>query len=545
MQWNSAATILMCALLAGGGASAQVLIKDGKSIPLKPSTRYIALKLNAGVSPSDASFTAAVENRANGDVLKQSAVLQKHRIVVIRAKGAIQPTSPSGPHFTAAASAIGEPVPVYAWGDGDMVLTNEIIFKPLPAAKDNVLQKLAAAGEIKPANNYGAYVLQAKDAQAALELSNSLAQNKAQIVYSQPNLIFLVNRQPRVDAKPVKPGPQAASPNQPTSDLYVPKEWSVENRGAGTQKKGADAHLVAAWNASHGSNIVIAILDEGVDAKHEDLRDHIVATYDAVADKTDQTPNPWDGHGTACAGIAAAVTNNGVGIAGAGYDAKLLAVRIATKEQGSEEWNTDSQTIARGIDWAVDHGADILSNSWGGGAGDSVVEDAIRRGLQVGRQNRGAVFVFAAGNAGVGVEWPANLAGSMDIIAVGATNEWDEIKTKDSQDGENWWASNFGPEVTIMAPGVHIFTTDIAGAGGYASGDYFSGFNGTSSATPLVAGIAALLLAKEPQLTPKQVKDRIHDAGDAVSVPKHPGDPPSGVGGGRVNACKVLHLNNC
>ena len=144
-------TLLACLigiLFFSTTVQAQYFVKDGKQIPLKPSTRYIAIKLKGGIAPSDATFTSAVvANSEHGAVLKQSAVLAKHGIVVIQATAGIPPQSPTGPHFTAAAADIGQPVPVYQWGDGDAVLTSEVVFKPTAAAKNEVLRKLSSEGQ--------------------------------------------------------------------------------------------------------------------------------------------------------------------------------------------------------------------------------------------------------------------------------------------------------------------------------------------------------------------------------------------------------------
>ena len=122
------------------------------------------------------------------------------------------------------------------------------------------------------------------------------------------------------------------------------------------------------------------------------------------------------------------------------------------------------------------------------------------------------------------------------ILAVSATNEWDEFKTKTSADGETWWGSNFGPQISVSAPGVHIYTTDISGSDGYANGDYVATFNGTSSATPFVAGVAALVLSEDPGLVPSQVRIRLQDTADDLG--------PSGFdnefGYGRLNAFAAL-----
>jgi subtilisin family serine protease len=108
-----------------------------------------------------------------------------------------------------------------------------------------------------------------------------------------------------------------------------------------------------------------------------------------------------------------------------------------------------------------------------------------------------------------------------------------------SSDGENWWGSCFGPEINVSAPGVHMWTTDISGAGGYSNDDYIDNFNGTSSSTPLVAGTAALILSQNPGWTPTQVRNRLQSTADD----KGPAGFDTRFGHGRINACKALGGN--
>jgi subtilisin family serine protease len=464
--------------------------------------------------------------------------LESQGMVLVKSTRAPE-ASPSRPHFTSDSSAFGREVPVYDLNGVDVVLTNQILVKPRPSQAGTVKENLSRLGELNSLG-HGSYLLTIDRNKSTLDVSNSLARS-AEIEYAEPNFITLIQPGPKV--VPKTPGASSSSAmNVFPSDQYFPQQWALENRGAGNTKKGADIRVQAAWKVADGHDVVIAILDEGVDLNHPDLKDKIVNPYDSVTNAQGQSeqPNAWDGHGTACAGIAAAITDNSLGVAGVGYKAKIMPIRIASKEASGEDWVTTTEIIARGIDWAVDHNADVVSNSWGGGDPDPYIEDAIKRGLTNGRKGLGAVFVFAAGNHGTGVEWPANLAKSLPVIAVSATNEWDEFKTFTSRDGENWWASNFGDEITVAAPGVHIMTTDISGDGGYVKGDYFSGFNGTSAATPHVAGVAALILSSPQWTTLKasEVKQRLQQTADPLG-------PKEQFGAGRVNACKAVSAAGC
>jgi subtilisin family serine protease len=130
-------------------------------------------------------------------------------------------------------------------------------------------------------------------------------------------------------------------------------------------------------------------------------------------------------------------------------------------------------------------------------------------------------------------------------LTVAASNEFDEPKTHISADGENWWGSNFGPEADIAAPGVHNYTTDISGSEGYNSGgtldgDYVSNFNGTSSATPIVAGVSALVLSANLNLREAQVRRILKQTADKVGQVVYTNGRNDKMGHGRVNALKAV-----
>lgn len=223
-----------------------------------------------------------------------------------------------------------------------------------------------------------------------------------------------------------------------------------------------------AWGlVTPSSSIKIAILDEGVDVNHPDLKSSIPTvrgTYDAIDQDYNQQPNDWDGHGTACAGLAAAIPNNSIGIRGIAGGCSLMGIKIAYSPSNGANWVTTNSQISDGIDWAWQNGADILSNSWGGGPPSNAVINAFERARVQGRNGKGCVIVIAAGNAAGPVNFPATLP---NVVSVAASNEFDQPKTKTSADGENWWGSCFGPEVDLAAPGVHNYTTDISGTAGY------------------------------------------------------------------------------
>ena len=209
--------------------------------------------------------------------------------------------------------------------------------------------------------------------------------------------------------------------------------------------------------------------------------------------------------------------------------------RIA-KGDGGQGWIFDDFNTADAIDWCWDDAAaDVLSNSWGGGPPVDVITNAFERARTQGRKGKGAVIVIAAGNAQLAVSYPGTLP---DVLTVGASNEWDRRKTRTSQDGETWWGSNFGPGLDVMAPGVHIRTTDISGRRGYSTGLTTDSFNGTSSSTPFVAAAAALVLSARPKLGEADVRRHITSTADRMFLGN--ATPDKNTGSGRLNVFNAL-----
>jgi PKD repeat protein len=332
--------------------------------------------------------------------------------------------------------------------------------------------------------------------------------------------------------------PKSATPNDP---LYS-QQWDLNNTGQTGGTAGADMRAQSAWDITTGSTtITIAICDEGVDVDHPDLAANMVAGHDSVT--ADLTPPSVpgdaggnDAHGTCCAGIAAAVGNNGIGITGINWNAKIMPMRLAFGDYWTEtNWIVDSVT------WAADNGADVQSHSWGGGGASEAIENAFDYAATTARDGRGSACFCATGNDNASVGYPAKYDST---VAVGATSPCDERKSPSSCDGEGWWGSNYGPEVDLCAPGPLVTTTDIGGSAGYTSTDYTDNFNGTSSATPHAAGAAALLLSFQPSLTAAQVQQYMEQSADdqvGIASEDTPGHD-NYMGWGRVNLFNMLSL---
>jgi len=263
------------------------------------------------------------------------------------------------------------------------------------------------------------------------------------------------------------------------NDAYFANQWGM-----------VKIQAPEAWGITQGSSDVkVAILDTGIDQNHEDLAAKIVANKNFT---TSTTVDDKYGHGTHVAGIAAAITNNSRGVAGAGFNSSLMNVKVlGDNGSGYYSW------IANGIIWAADNGAKVINLSLGGTSGSSTLESAVNYAW-----GKGAVLVAAAGNDNTAS--PLYPAYYTNVVAVAAT---------DQDDGKASF-SNYGSWVDIAAPGVDIFSTLPNHTNRIGILNYGS-LSGTSMATPHVAGVAALVWASEHGTDNSSVRNRIEGTADA------------------------------
>jgi len=261
--------------------------------------------------------------------------------------------------------------------------------------------------------------------------------------------------------------------------------------------------LPAAWDTTHGNpNLVIAILDSGIDPTHPDLAGKLVPGYNFWSDDTD-TRDVF-GHGTEVAGVAAAVTGNGAGVAGAAWDCGLMPVRVTNNDGFASLF-----AILQALTWAVDNGAKVINLSFEG----IHSSPALNTGLAYVRSH-GGLTVAAAGNSGTLDPAPDQ----PDVVSVAATND---------SDGRPSWAS-YGPYVDLAAPGASLKTTKDGGGTVTISGTSFS--------SPLVAGIAALVWSVDPTLTPVEVEALL----EATAVDLGAAGRDDQYGAGRVDAAAAV-----
>ena len=370
-----------------------------------------------------------------------------------------------------------------------------------------------------------------QDAASSLDSANGI-HREPDVEYAAPNFVHIDARLSVTDdtmaIKQILDGSTTALDSPDTVAVDAQSDPALNQQWGLTKIRAQEA-----WAINDGDpQITIAIVDEG-GAQHED---YVVAPgWDALNNDADPTPLAADGHGTACAGIAAATRNNGRGGAGVAPRCKVRHIRIA-RGVGGGSWFTTDAIVAAGIRKAVDLGADVLSNSYRL-APSTAVTNALGY-AQTGRAGRGLPMAAATANEDVlGVRFPASLSPNIKgLMAVGASNQWDQRKSKTSLDGETWWGSNYGPEVDVVAPGVKIHTTDIMGAGGYTDGNYVPTFNGTSSATPHVAGLMGLILSVDRDLRGWEVEDIIKLTARELG----PAGRDNEFGFGRIDARKAL-----
>jgi thermitase len=317
------------------------------------------------------------------------------------------------------------------------------------------------------------------------------------VLYAEPNGIVSLSPE---EARPYVRTREDAPPVFPNDEMFS-KQYAHQLTQS---QKG--------WELQKGNpDLVLAIVDTGVDLSHPDLAAKLTPGYDFV-DKDDNAKD-GQGHGTHCAGIAAAISDNKIGVAGYAPGVKVMPVRVLDN-RGSGSW----ADVASGIMWAADNGAKVISLSLGGGMDSQLVGDAVKHAL-----SKDAVVVAAMGNSGREQKsYPAAYPG---VMAVGAT---------DSNDNRANF-SQFGPWISVSAPGVGILATFPTYASGMPGKEYGS-ISGTSMATPAVAGLAALVRSQWPELKQEQVKAHL----EATSDERGEAGFDKYYGHGRINVLKAL-----
>jgi subtilisin family serine protease len=366
------------------------------------------------------------------------------------------------------------------------------------------------------------------------ELVREYSQMKDIVMFAEPNADISLDEVDEKTKSVNESGPSASEGNWPNDPLLL-DQWALKNTGQEGGKAGADINVEDAWQTTHGSeDVVVAVLDTGVDYTHSDLAsnmwfrpdnvpEYIDADLGAVNDvygfdAADNAADPMDenGHGTHCAGIIGAEGNNGIGISGVNWNIKIMPLKFL----GRSGFGTTKDAI-EAINYAVDrkrNGVNIrvISASWGSTSYSRALEDAIRAAGE-----EGILFVAAAGNSNTDNDKRPHYPSNYDlpnVTSVAALDRNDDLAS----------FSNFGAKtVHVAAPGKEIVSTWIK--------DTFREASGTSMATPYVSGIAALVIASQPNIKLDDLRERLIKASDRI-------DSLGGkvASGGRINAAKAL-----
>lgn len=289
-------------------------------------------------------------------------------------------------------------------------------------------------------------------------------ENMLNMYRKNPNVLFA---EPNYIAKAL-----ATTPNDPSFS----QQWGL-----------AKIYAPEAWDIEKGNpDVIIGMVDTGIDLDHPDLDEKIISGYDFVNE--DSEPMDDNGHGTHCAGIAAAESNNSQGITGVAWRSKLMPVKVLDFD-GAGTYSD----VAEGIIYAADNGAKVINLSLGAYSYSQTLQDAVDYAYQ-----KGCVIVAAAGNDNTNE--PLYPAACNNIIGVAATD----------QNDERWTSSNYGDYIDVSAPGVNIYSTSL--------NNIYSSANGTSASAPFVSGLAALLLSQNSTLANYEVENRIRQSADDLST---------------------------
>jgi len=397
--------------------------------------------------------------------------------------------------------------------EGPPYRPDEVLVKFKPTLSEQTIKTTIAAyqgKELKRIPRINVYKIQIQTGTTLEETLFALKRNP-DVEYAEPNYIAYI----------------AETPNDSLFDYQYALYNSGQDIGPPGSPQGeerADIKATSTWEETKGDEeIIIAILDTGVDILHPELDEKIHSSgYDFVNDDADATDD--EGHGTHVAGIAAAETHNDEGIAGVAWNCKILPVKVLNNlgEGGYSE-------MIDGIIWAADNGADVMNLSLGGNFPSASLENALKYAYDM-----DIVIVAAAGNEGGAVLYPA--AYDEYCLAVAATDYNDE--RVDFSNSGGLWESNSGPEIDVAAPGARIISTVPTWFWGPDSFPYAWG-DGTSQATPHVAGLAALIKSVKPHLKASQIMNVIRYSADDVNFVNNLG-VDNYIGFGRINSAKAL-----
>lgn len=363
-----------------------------------------------------------------------------------------------------------------------------------------------------------------------------------EVEYAEPNYQISLDQSEtytteRRNLSSAQADPKLNATDGAPNDPQFTDQWLLNNTGQRDGAKQADVRALEAWKLTHGTReVVVAVIDTGVDFTHQDLSGNIwtrPANVPAYTDRelgnfadehgfnaVDNLTDPMDdnGHGTHCAGIIGAEGDNGIGIAGVNWQVEIMPLKFLSRTGAGS-----TKDAIEAINYVIDRkkagvNVRIISASWGSTQKSQALGDAIKRAGEA-----GILFVAAAGNSSTNNDRRPHYPSNYDlpnVVSVAALDRHDKLAG----------FSNYGARtVHVAAPGREILST-------WLDNDYLEA-SGTSMATPVVSGIAALMLSVEPDLTVQQLRERLLNATD--KLPQLDGKT---VSGGRINAARALNI---
>ncbi len=399
-----------------------------------------------------------------------------------------------------------------------MVNAGELTVKFDPEHDDNYCRAILAdvGGEVvRPLRfSKNLYEVRAVEGANAIALSNAL-DSRDDVSYAEPTMIEHI--------------PERLAPNDPRYS----EQWQWNNTGQTGGTAGADISAEQAWTVTRGGGATVAVIDNGFDVAHEDLRDGLHPNTGYFrADRTYAamlSGYPGSFHGTFCAGMSGARWNNSIGVVGSAPECRLQLIAALNDQVGAQV------TLARAVALAADPTvempdadprtrADVISCSLGPNGAPfeltAVLRDAIEFAARSGREGRGCPIFWATDNQDVPVSMD-DVCSHPDVIAVGRST------ARDTHDN-----SAHGPELDFLAPGVEVFST--------APGNAYTTGVGTSYAAPASAGVCALLVSADPAISASDVRRALRESCEKIGADPYVGGRNDRHGFGRVDARRAL-----
>jgi len=369
-------------------------------------------------------------------------------------------------------------------------IQNEVVIKFRKSLSQGELQLFLNEYKLQLKNKHDHTIIAYCPKRSTKKLITTIEKDN-RIEYIEPHFIYLTNE---VTKKPTS--------NQhsfiPNDRLYLDYQWNLPT-----------IYTSEAWAFSKGkSNVVVAVIDTGVDLNHPEFQGKLVKGYNIV--NPNKPPLDDDGHGTHVTGIIAANTNNGQGIAGITWYNKIMPVKVLDQSGAGTLFD-----VAQGIIWATDHGANIINLSLGNYAESKYLHDAIQYAY-----SKNVVLIAATGNDNTSqLGYPASYPEVIGVSAIDPNQQRAEF-------------SNYGDDVDVVAPGVNIAST-------YPNNQY-AALSGTSMASPHVAALAALIKSNDPDLSNKDIMKIITET--ATDLGSNGRD--AYFGNGEINIEKAVELSN-